>query len=270
MTTDLLRTQRLQSDVLEAPNGLDLDSLRALIERKALILRVPRFATPELCQALARKIQKVGYDDYLNAPSVGRIGMSFFETGGKDEMIDHYFDTALDNIRILRNGCAPYLSPIDVMRCVLDEVWPAGAHIQSLSGRKMFVGLSRNMRPGAPLLAHHDMFSRLAPNDVEANDLVHQFAANVYVDMPEEGGELLMWKNEISDAEFLERRGDKYAMELDTLGEADIVVKPQVGDLILFNARKLHAVAAGSGRDRLTFSSFVGYRSADRPLTFWS
>lgn len=54
-----------------------------------------------------------------------------------------------------------------------------------------------------------------------------------------------MWRNEISDAEFLRRRGDKYGMDIAPLGAPDLVVKPAIGDLIIFNARKLHAVAAG-------------------------
>ena len=79
-----------------------------------------------------------------------------------------------------------------------------------------------------------------------------------------------MWRDEISDAEFLRRRGSNYGMEIEPLGTPDIVVKPRIGDLIIFNARKLHAVASGSGSDRLTVSSFLGYRGHGQALTFWS
>lgn len=255
---------------LTVSDELTLDALRSLIDNETLILRVPRFASNELCDRVSERLQNVGYEDYRNAPSVGRIGMSFFETGGKRELMEHFYKTALPNIHVFRDACAPYASPIDVLRCALDEIWPLGANLQSVSGRKMFVGLSRNMRPGTPLLAHHDIFARLAPDDPEAHDLIRQMAANIYVDVPEEGGELIMWRNEISDAEFLERRGDKYGMFLEDLGPPDIVVKPERGDFIIFNARKMHAVAAGAGKDRLTLSCFVGYRGEDRPLTFWS
>jgi len=263
------RKDQFPTDVILS-DAITADSLRPLITGEALILRVPRFASDELCIRVSEKLQNVGYEDYRNAPSVGRIGMSFFETGGKRELMDHFYKTALPNIHLFRDACAPYSSPIDVLRCTLDEIWPLGANLQSVSGRKMFVGLSRNMRPGTPLLAHHDIFARLAPDEPEAHDLIRQFAANIYVDVPEVGGELVMWKNEITDASFLERRGEKYGMDLDDLGPPDIVVKPERGDFIIFNARKMHAVAAGSGSDRLTLSCFVGYRGEDRPLTFWS
>lgn len=257
-------------EIFASGEGLTTESLQAITKGEALIVRVPAFTKTDVCVNIAKGLQSEGYKDYLNAPMVGRIGMSFFETAGKPEIINHYFRTALPNIHTLRNACAPFQSPIDVFRCALDEAWPHGAHLQSLGNQKMFVGLSRNMKPGTPLLAHHDMFARLAPNDIEANDLLAQYAVNVYVDVPEHGGELLMWRDEISDAEFLDRRGSKYGMDIEPLGTPDIVVKPQVGDLILFNARKLHAVASGQGSDRLTVSCFVGFRGADKPLTVWS
>jgi hypothetical protein len=257
-------------DILTPTGGLSLEALHALTRREALVVRIPGFVPAEMCRLIARGLQREGYDDYLNAPTVGRIGMSFFETGGKVELIDQYFAIALANIRTLRNACAPYQCPIDVFRCVVDELWPSGANLQSLSGNKMFVGLSRNMRPGAPLLAHHDIFARLAPKDPEASDLLMQMAVNVYVDVPPSGGELMMWRDEITDAEFLRRRGDKYGMDIEPLGAPDVLLKPQLGDLIIFNARKLHAVAAGSGSDRLTLSCFLGYRGDARPRTIWS
>lgn len=246
-----------------------IESLRALIAGEVLVLRVPNFASEELCRRVTDQIQAVGYEDYVNAPTLGRIGMSFYETGGKQERIDHFFETAMSNIHVLRDACAPYACPIDVLRCSLDEMWPTGSNLQILGGKKMFVGLSRNMRPGTPMLAHHDMFGRHS-KEPEANDVLRQMAANVYISLPEVGGELVMWKNEITDAEFLARRGDKYGMFHEDLGEPDLVVKPQLGDFILFNARKMHGVAAGSGCDRLTFSCFVGYRGDDKPLTVWS
>jgi hypothetical protein len=196
--------------------------------------------------------------------------MSYFETGKKQEIIDHYFSTAIENINILRNACTPYPCPIDTLRCVFDEIWPSGCALQTLFGKKMFVGLSRCMKPGVPLLAHHDMFARHAPNTPEAHSLLSQFAINVYVDVPEIGGELAVWMDEISDEEFLEVRGQDYGIPLEKLNYPDFTVKPEVGDLILFNARKLHAVLPGAGCDRLTISGFLGYRGSDQALTVWS
>jgi len=245
----------------------DLDDL---IANKIQVLRIPNFIPKETCGSISVGLKSTGYDDYRNAPQVGRIGMSYFETGRDPEIEDHYFQNALRNINLLRRACAPYPCPMDTFRCLVDEMWTPGCTLQTLYGRKMFVGLSRSMKPGVPLKAHHDMFARHAPDTPEAESLISQFGVNVYLDVPETGGELAMWDTEISDDEFLEKRGDDYAIPLNQLGPHDYAVKPEIGDLILFNARKLHAVLAGTGTDRLTISAFLGYRGDAEPLSVWS
>jgi hypothetical protein len=260
----------LDKELVIEEAALSFSNLRALINHEIQILRIPGFISPEDCKNISKGLKSTGYNDYLNAPSVGRIGMSYFETGRKQEIVDHYFATALKNINTLRKACAPHPCPIDTLRCNFDEIWPGGCGLQDLYGKKMFVGLSRCMKPGIPLLAHHDMFGRHAPNTPEAASLISQFGINVYVDVPEVGGELAMWMNEISDEEFLERRGQHYGVPLELLDPPDFTVKPQNGDLILFNARKMHAVLAGEGCDRLTISAFLGYRSINERLTVWS
>lgn len=260
----------LDKELVIEETALSFSNLRALINHETQVLRIPGFISPEACKNISQGLKSTGYNDYLNAPSVGRIGMSYFETGRKKEIVDHYFATALENINTLRKACAPHPCPIDTLRCNFDEIWPSGCGLQDLYGKKMFVGLSRCMKPGIPLLAHHDMFGRHAPDTPEAASLISQFGINVYVDVPKAGGELAMWMTEISDEEFLERRGQHYGVPLELLEPPDFTVKPQNGDLILFNARKIHAVLAGEGCDRLTISAFLGYRGIDERLTVWS
>ena len=50
----------------------------------------------------------------------------------------------------------------------------------------------------------------------------------------------------------------------------DAVVAPRVGDLILFNSNRIHAVRACRGGPRVTVSCFIGYRGEGRPLGYWS
>ncbi len=258
------------TDPVRVSSRLTAEDVGALIRNEIQVLRIPDFISRDACKQITKGLKSTGYNDYLNAPKVGRIGMSYFETGMKQEIIDHYFETAMDNINLLRAACAPYPCPMDTFRCAMDETWAQGCTLQTLFGKKMFVGLSRCMKPGIPLKAHHDMFGRHAPNTPEAESLISQFAINIYIDVPEKGGEIGMWNDEISDAEFLERRGGDYAIPLEQLGPCDYSAKPENGDLILFNARKLHAVLPGEGVDRLTISGFLGYRGEKEPLTVWS
>ena len=244
--------------------------LQALARGEVLALQVHAFIPPETCALIAAKAEEHGYPSYLNVPSVRRIGMAFYETQGKPELIADYFDAVPRNALEFRRACAPYVSPIDVLRCALDDAWPAGAHLQTLHGKKMFIGLSRLVAPGTTFLAHHDILAEDAPGQPEATSLLAQFGANVYLQMPDEGGELLMWNREIPSADFKAMRGDDYGVPIATFGKPDLVLRPAPGDLLVFNSHKMHAVSPGTRQNRLAVSCFVGYRGDQAPLTFWS
>jgi len=134
----------------------------------------------------------------------------------------------------------------------------------------MFIGLSRVVEPGVYFLAHHDIFAKDAPHSFHAKSLQAQFACNVYLDMPDEGGELEIWEREMLPTEFDALRGDSYGIPPELLGKPSLRLKPNCGELILFNSRKMHAVAPSVNSARLSLSCFVGYRGDHAPLTFWS
>ena len=244
--------------------------IRWLAAGDCMVLRVRGFIDEAACQMIAAGALSLGYMPYRNVPSVRRIGMAFYETEGKPELIEQYFSLVRENSQLMRRACSPAASPIDVLRCTLDEVWPLGAHVQHLSGRKMFVGLSRMVEPGSTFLAHHDIFEQDAPGAPEATSVLAQFGANVYAQVPEAGGELLMWDMNMSSDEFNRRRAGAYGIRVETLPPPDLSLKPNVGDLFIFDSRKLHAVAPPVDRPRLALSCFVAYRGDNQPLTFWS
>ncbi|MDR5875859.1 hypothetical protein [Vreelandella gomseomensis] len=123
---------------------IELDDLKqGAVERLAreevLAVRVRHFIDEDIAARLSEQIMERGLQKYLNAPSIGRIGMVFYEAENQPPLIANYFESVFDNINELRKRCAPYVSPIDLLRCVLDEIWPAGAQLQTLYGRKMYV-----------------------------------------------------------------------------------------------------------------------------------
>ncbi|MEN9435284.1 MAG: hypothetical protein RLZZ422_2873, partial [Pseudomonadota bacterium] len=46
-------------------------------------------------------------------------------------------------------------------------------------------------------------------------------------------------------------------------------IKPQAGELILFQSSKVHAVKAGTSGKRIAFSCFSAFRHLNSPLTYW-
>lgn len=249
---------------------IDQKSLKNLASGEVLAIRIKDYLSSDLSRKLADKIMASGYAHYINAPSIGRIGMAFYEAGNEPELLNTYFEQAHGHIENLRERCLPYTSPIDKLRCELDEVWPAGANLENLYGQKMFIGLSRVVEPNVYFLAHHDIFAKDAPHSFHARSLQAQFACNVYLDMPDEGGELEIWEQEMSPAEFDALRGESYGILPELLGEPSLRLKPNCGELILFNSRKMHAVAPSVKHSRLSLSCFVGYRGDHAPLTCWS
>ncbi|MDX7992364.1 2OG-Fe(II) oxygenase [Xenorhabdus littoralis] len=249
---------------------LDVTCIQKLAGQEILAIRVKNFVPNILAVQLGEKILGSGFDKYLNAPSIGRIGMAFYEAENEPSRVANYFESVFKNIDELRQRCSPYFSPIDQLRCILDEVWPSGALLETLYGKKMYVGLSRVVTPGITFLAHHDIFAKDAPDSFRAKSIQAQFAANVYLSMPSKGGALQVWKNKLSPEEFDSMRGDNYGIEPSLLGEPTIEIQPNVGDLLIFNSQCMHAVTAGTDDLRLSLSCFIGYRGLAEPLSFWS
>ncbi|AJO77394.1 MULTISPECIES: 2OG-Fe(II) oxygenase [Pseudomonas] len=249
---------------------LDETCIKKLAHEQVLALRIKNFLPHSQALQLGDKILTPGFEGYINAPSIGRIGMAFYEAENQPLLIEDYFERATANITELRTRCAPYASPVDTLRCMLDESWPAGAHLETLYGRKMYVGLSRVVKPGVCFLAHHDIFAKDAPDSFQAHSLEAQFACNLYLNMPDAGGALQMWDHDISPDQFDDMRGDSYGIDPGLLGTPALEVRPEPGDFIMFNSRRMHAVTPGVASPRLSLSFFVGYRGSSSPLTFWS
>lgn len=249
---------------------LNSSHIKRLARGECMILHVREFLDQQACTLIASGAVELGYMPYLNVPSVRRIGMAFYETEGKPELIEKYFSLARENSEQMRRACSPAVSPIDALRCTLDEIWESGANLQTFNGRKMFVGLSRMVEPGTTFLAHHDIFEQDAKGAPEATSVLAQFGANVYAQVPETGGELLMWDMNMSSEEFDRKRQGEYGLRVETLPPPDIAIKPSTGDLFIFDSRKMHAVAPPIELPRLALSCFIAYRGDHMPLTYWS
>ncbi|MGP9819606.1 2OG-Fe(II) oxygenase [Salinarimonas sp. NSM] len=250
--------------------GLHADHLKALAAGRIRVVQVEAFANETACDVISKGQVDLGFKPYINVDQVRRIGMAFYETENQPDLIEDYFRIARENQNAFRSACQPLGSPLDTLRCLLDEIWQPGANLQTIYGRKMFVGLSRMVEPNTTFLAHHDIFAEDAPGREEAESLLAQFAANIYFEVPERGGELLMWHRGMSTEEFDERRKGQYGIEIHDLPPPDVVVKPGRGDLLIFDSRKIHAVASPRDRARVAVSFFIGYRGDDQPLTYWS
>ena len=136
----------------------------------------------------------------------------------------------------------------------------------------MFVGLARVFTSTAEALPHQDVLRWDAPLEcTSAQSLLTQLAANIYVQPSEGGGDLELWSSSLDRDEYerLKLPGS-YGLDRAKLPPSAVRVKPEAGDLILFNANKTHAVRPVTSGIRVTVSCFIGVRSLTLPLSMWS
>jgi 2OG-Fe(II) oxygenase superfamily len=248
------------------------EDLRELIADRALAIRIENYYPVDRCERVADLlVNSPLFGMYVNATAIGRVGQAFFESQANEQSRRRYEEDAIKWIRELRRLCSPDLTPIDKFRLELDEAWAAGARVAALNAKKMFVGLARHFGQGSEAEPHQDVFAWDAPGSPEAAALAGQLAMNVYLSLPRSGGELTLWDMRLSQEEYETRRiPNSYGVRRDTLGPPAAAIRPKQGELILFNAGRVHAVEKVEVGSRATWTCFVGFGQADQPLVLWS
>jgi hypothetical protein len=275
------------SSVLTGPQ-LTRELLVELFERRACAVRIPNFCTRELADALSSwLLDSAGYENWAVRNEAGEFTPSdtFYSAStpfnvalkAEDSFV-RYFSQALPATRRLR-AARSELTPIDKLRLELDELWPHGARIGSYKGLKMSVGIGRVMTPDGMLpgvastegMCHVDGFAL-------ANRPSGFFSANVYLRVPDSGGELMLWNVGVTPLRLacnlsLVRR----LLDFDAGSQGFIrsklppplAVRPEPGELVIIDSTRPHAVRAFAAGFRVTLQSFIRYGSG-KPLELWT
>lgn len=251
---------------------LTRDSLLRLAHREIAAIHVPGFCDRRIAAEAARKaVRHKALGNYHKkwTSTVGRVHLPHIDTAWNPELTARYHDSALPSIHEVRALFAPYLSPVDQVRLLLQECWPAGADLLRLRGRPCFVGALRVFHPTtSAFLPHNDRIEQ-ETDAPEIAGVTEQLAANVYLRMPEEGGDLQLWRREPTSAEtrtILEVEG----LDPTTVEPPAHVIRPQAGDLIIFSSRKLHAVTPARDGHRVGMAAFIACKGTGEPLRYWS
>jgi 2OG-Fe(II) oxygenase superfamily len=261
MTSARIREQLSAQDIID------------LCEGRVRAIHLRNYYPPIYAQLLSeRLLAHPLFGHYHNAPKLGRVGMAYFETMGQPELRAIYYDKAMDWIRQIRAAAAPYQSPMDLLRLQLQECWAQGANLETVDARPMFVGLARVFEENAGAEPHQDHLLKVSgPDCPSAQSLVTQLAANIYLRLPAAGGELELWSLKPSAAEFRALKAPgRFGADRQLLPEPDTVIRPGIGDAILFDSTHLHSVRPSRNGVRVSLSCYIGYRGPGAPLTYWS
>jgi len=238
-------------------------------------LRISEFVAPDVAGYLADRLtQHPSLSVYRNTSELMRVGESHYETHDEDsgtnpQALEEYLSRAETLVAEIRAACQPHPSPMDLLSRMLDE--SIGLRRAEIAGRPMFAGVVRVFPEGSELLPHNDVFARDAPGVAAASGITAQFAANIYLQVPDDGGTLQLWGLRPSEQELvaLQAPGSVYGADRALLPAPDVEVAIRPGDLVVIDATRLHAVTRqGHGR-RVGMSCFLGRRTG-HPLICWS
>lgn len=260
-------------DKLATVDTLDASVLADLFAGKYIAVRVPGFYDVQYCKNLVEPL----YDRIDNDAATGGIYESdidsFWNVMNDDVRRERYLDAALHVQRRMRAMSEPHPSPVDQLRLALDEAWPGGATLMTMNGRKMPFGITRLWRTGKEALPHQDLLWREAGPDLLSVTLQGQLGVNIYLDTADEGGELETWDVYITDEQYESLRETypgSYGYSRDMLPRESLLISPEVGDLVMVNTTRAHAVRKITAGRRMTVSGFVGNAGTDQPLRCWS
>lgn len=248
----------------------------ALANDELLLLVVEDFYPREACRNLSAKIlgncsverytHEIVVDGKLEQQYFGvdRLGQPFNATYGaapNSDACERYYRSVEPVREGMRGLARPAVTPIDKLRLELDEQCPQGATVACFQGRKMLTGIARITRAAYSKLSAEQPHFDALPEKYAVLDA--QLAANIYLAVPSTGGELEIW--DVPPLHPLASTAADWRAEL----PESIKVQPRLGELILFNCRRPHAVGAFSGADRVSAQAFIGYRRGDR-LQLWN
>ncbi|CAL1274079.1 unnamed protein product [Larinioides sclopetarius] len=264
--------------VIEATE-LTADVLKELFDDKICVLWVRKYVPKEVCEKLDAFLQEKGSEPYTHEiRKGGKVDLQYFGvnrygfplnstyTDATGENLKKYLTLALPTIRSIRKAAAPYLTPIDKFRVELDEAWPKKANVAILNGHKVFCGIGRIMPTSLSELSEVQPHFDAVPTSRFPN-IYNQFTANFYLNVPDEGGELEIWN--VPPLDITEMESFSIPENWRSLLPASMKVKPEQGDLVLFNTRRPHAITKFSGQSpRVSIQTFVGY-TKEEDIFLW-
>ncbi|KAG8172596.1 hypothetical protein JTE90_016611 [Oedothorax gibbosus] len=261
--------KKLHSKSVLVSDELTAKDLQSLFEDQICVLHIRNFIPQEVTGKLNNFLQEKGSEEYthevrnkdgsteLQYFGVNRFGRPLNSTYNDPtgESLKKYFADALPTMQAIRRAVHPCLSPIDKLRVELDELWTGKVNVATLNGKKTFCGIGRIMPASLSSLSAIQPHFDAVPTSYFPT-IFKQFAANVYLNVPHQGGELEIWNVppvDVSDENFTIPADWRSALP------TSIIVKPGPGDLLLLNTRRPHAITKFAGTEpRTSVQTFIG------------
>ena len=241
-----------------------------LIHNRTLGVYIPKFYSPQECDTIVNRCFAHGF--YWFEENVrGRIGANLAQFQGIEKGKERYFQ-AVNQYQPLRDWIFYETSDptIHIMK-----LFESLGSVKIASDKKFNESYSSGMihiQQNATQL-HVDRVWDEAP-DWSISRLTKQFSSVLYLQTPENGGEVAIYNRKWQKSDIQFNRADTATMRRGvTLGLVDEVEKlsftPRQGDLLLFSSELYHQIKASTG-DKLRISAmcFFGINE-DNELEFF-
>ena len=253
------------ADFVKIKDLLDISS------GKILAVRIQNFYSPKICKQISGSLASNSeLEGYRVEPKFLRSAESLFDTVDDKIAKKRYFHSANSQTRSTRGLFFPYLSPIDKLILDLLPQQPFGVKILHLAHACTF-GQTRVARDGGSAKPHDDILDEdVDPKKFPQAKLKAQLSFNTYLALPQNGGELELWDYIAPKFEKrLLKEPRSYGYDRKKIPPSTVLLKPKIGEAILFNSWKVHAVSPSLGGVRVTASVFCGISKRGH-LVFWS
>lgn len=279
--TAIVKTDRLTESLL-----------RDFFENRILGIHMPGFCKKDVCEVMAGNILKEHLENWnvydlkkeFKASDVNTFGDPFNMANKNDDSWQRYFASAIPTSEKLRSMAAPYASPFDQFRIMIDEHWKHGLTVAKYKGRKMSPGLVRVMfdkdnknKQGATSLGCH----------VDSPPIMSKkeglFSVNIYLKQAESGGHLYIWNPQITTLRtlfgqwnlvknfFLESNymNEELQIRFQKFLPPPVMIEIGQGDVVMLNTGRPHAVVPFSGGPRVSLQAFLNYKK-NHPIGIWA
>jgi hypothetical protein len=230
---------------------------------------VPDCMPASLCEATLRALASAPFTTYGAErvyPPVMRFGVGISDYR-RDGLVDDSYWEALEEGRRAWARLALPFDPFLVCREALGADWPGEVAVGKRGGRELGPGVARE--PNQGFIVHFDDALREFEGNLMDADLVAQFAFNLYLSVPKGGGETVVWRHRWDPSDEAFRRPQSYGYTDHVVGKAEsFVLKPEVGQALLFNSRYFHAVRPSADGRRIALGFSVGLSTAGELLTW--
>ncbi|MER5210245.1 proline hydroxylase [Streptomyces sp. NPDC002838] len=232
-------------------------------------VRVPEFVPRAVCEEILHALESAPFDSYGRQrvqPPVMRFGVGVSDHRAKGAVADEYWPAVEAGRRAWQGLGLPY-DPFEKCREALAVDWPGTVAVGRRGGREMAPGVAREPNDGFQV--HFDDALREFEGDLLDAPLVAQFAFNLYLSVPEVGGETVIWRHRWHPRDEAFRLPRSYGYAEAVVSDAESVeIKPAVAEALLLDPRNFHAVRAGRGARRIALGFSMGLTATGELLTW--